>query len=101
MINEGNFDYQYMFKSSMAMYTGGKIIITDRLHASILAFLMHKPHIYVDQLYGKISKTRQIAFDVSEKCSNREDLRFDEAESIEQAVIKAARMLKDKQFWND
>ena len=83
------------------MYTGGKIIITDRLHASILAFLMHKPHIYVDQLYGKITKTRQIAFDVSEKCSNRDDLRFDEAESIEQAVIKAAKMLKDKQFWSD
>ena len=85
----------------MAMYTGGKIIITDRLHASILAFLMHKPHIYVDQLYGKITKTRQIAFDVSEKCSNRDDLRFDEAESIEQAVIKAAKMLKEKQFWSD
>ena len=83
------------------MYTGGKIIITDRLHASILAFLMHKPHIYVDQLYGKITKTRQIAFDVSEKCSNRDDLRFDEAESIEQAVIKAAKMLKEKQFWSD
>ena len=83
------------------MYTGGKIIITDRLHASILAFLMHKPHIYVDQLYGKITKTRQIAFDVSDKCSNGDDLRFDEAESIEQAVVKAARMLKDKQFWSD
>ena len=85
----------------MAMYTGGKILITDRLHASILAFLMHKPHIYVDQLYGKISKTRQIAFDVSDKCSNRADLRFDEAESIEQAVLKAANMLNDEQFWND
>ena len=88
-----------MFKSTIALYTGGKLLITDRLHASIMAFLLHKPHVFVDQMYGKIQKTREVAFNVSDKCSNREEMKFDEAENIEEAVVKAARMLKDEKFW--
>ena len=88
-----------MFKSSIAMFAGGKILITDRLHTSILAFLMHKPHVYVDQMYGKIRKTREVAFEVSEKCGDKEEMKYDEAENIEEAVVKAARMLREKKFW--
>jgi len=99
VLDEGKFDYQYMFKSSIAMFTGGKVLITDRLHSSIFAFLMHKPHVYVDQMYGKIRKTREVAFEVSDKCKDREEMKFDEAENIEEAVVKAARMLRDKKFW--
>ena len=97
--DEGKFDYQHMFKSSIAMFMGGKVLVTDRLHSSILAFLMHKPHVYVDQMYGKIRKTREVAFDASKKCSDREEMKYDEAENIEEAVVKAARMLKDKKYW--
>ena len=96
VLDEGKFDYQYMFKSSIAMFTGGKVLITDRLHSSIFAFLMHKPHVYVDQMYGKIRRTRAVAFTVSEKCRNREEMKFDEAENFEQAVEKAGKMLRDK-----
>ena len=99
MADEGKFDYQHMFKSSIAMFAGGKVLITDRLHSSIFAFLMHKPHVYVDQMYGKIRKTREVAFDVSEKCGDREEMKYDEAETLEVAVVKAARMLKEKKDW--
>ena len=99
MADEGKFDYQYMFKSSIAMFAAGKVLITDRLHVSILAFLMHKPHVYVDQMYGKIRKTREVAFEVSEKCKDRDEMKYDEAESVEEAIEKAAIMLKEKKFW--
>ena len=83
------------------MFASGKVIITDRLHASILAFLMYKPHVYIDNIYGKISGTREVAFEASENCKDKEDMRFDEAETIEEAVIKALRMLREKKFWMD
>ena len=88
-----------MFKSSIAMFMGGKVLVTDRLHSSILAFLLHKPHVYVDQMYGKIRKTREVAFNVSKKCSDREEMKYDEAENIEEAIVKADRMLKKKKYW--
>ena len=84
-----------MFKTSIAMFAGGKVLITDRLHSSILAFLLHKPHIYVDQMYGKIRLTREVAFDTSEKCRNRKEMKFDEAETLEEAVVMAAKLLRE------
>ena len=38
----------------MSLYSSGKVVITDRLHMSIFAVLLHKPHIILDQMYGKI-----------------------------------------------
>ena len=49
MQDEGVFDYNTVFRSSIALFTGGKVLITDRLHSSILAFLLHKPHVFIDQ----------------------------------------------------
>ena len=85
-----------MFKSTIAMYASGKVLITDRLHASIFAFLMHKPHVYIDQMYGKIRRTRKAAFEVFDKCRNRKEMKFDQAANIELAVVKATRMLRDE-----
>ncbi|KAI9099820.1 triose-phosphate transporter family-domain-containing protein [Phlyctochytrium arcticum] len=48
----------------------GKVIITDRLHASILAVLMGKPHIYLDNSYKKITEVRRAAFEDKEECSD-------------------------------
>lgn len=46
----------------------GKIIITDRLHASILSLLMGKPHIMIDEKYDKIRNTRELAFYGKDEC---------------------------------
>ena len=43
-----------MFRKIMALFSSGKVVITDRLHMSIFALLLHKPHVILDQTYGKI-----------------------------------------------
>ena len=75
-------NYQNIFKSSISMFVGGKVLITNHLHASILAFLLHKPHVYVDQSYRKIRRSRGVTFEVSEKFRNWEEMKFDEVESF-------------------
>ena len=82
-----------MFRDSLAMYSSSKLIITDRLHASILAFLLHKPHVFLDQSYGKIRLTREVAFNTSSHCQDKKRLRYDQAGDIRQAVGMAVKML--------
>ena len=93
VVNEGKFDYMEMFRRSIAMFSSSRVVITDRLHASIFAFLLHKPHVYLDQSYGKIRLTRELAFNTSTFCQDRERLRFNQAEDIRQAVSLAAEMV--------
>ena len=95
VINEGGkFNFMAMFRGSIAMFSRSRVVITDRLHASIFAFLLHKPHVYLDQSYGKIRLTREVAFNTSTFCQDRERLRYDQAEDIRQAVRLAAEMVK-------
>ena len=97
VINEGGrFDFMKMFRGSIAMYNSSRVVITDRLHASIFAFLLHKPHVYLDQSYGKVRKTREVAFNTSSYCQDRQRLRYDQAKNIQQAVDMAAKMLSTR-----
>ena len=94
VINEGGkFDFMAVFRRSIAMFSNSRVVITDRLHASIFAFLLHKPHVYLDQSYGKIRLTREVAFNTSTFCQDRARLRFQQAENIRQAISLAAEML--------
>ena len=96
VINEGGkFDYMAMFRRSIAMFSSSRVVVTDRLHASIFAFLLHKPHVYLDQSYGKIRLTREVAFNTSTFCQDRHRLRFDQAEDFRQAVSQAGEMVKN------
>ena len=94
-IKEGKFDYMAMFRRSTAMFSSSRVVITDRLHASIFAFLLHKPHVYLDQSYGKIRLTREVAFNTSTFCQDRHRLRFDQAEDFRQAVSQAGEMVNN------
>ena len=89
----GLFSYQKRFASAVAMYSTAKLIVTDRLHGSIFAFLMNKPHIYIDQMYKKISKTREVTFRNSTSCQNKELLKYDSALSLDDAVQKSITAL--------
>ena len=93
--DEGKFDYSAVFRSSIAMLAGGKVLITDRLHSSILAFLLHKPHVYIDQMYGKIGRTRAVALNVSHHCQDRKQMRFAEATTFLEALELAKQMIDD------
>ena len=88
-----HFDHMKNFRSSIALMSVGKVLITDRLHTSILAFLLHKPHVYLEQSYGKITRTREVAFSTSVHCQDRDKMRYDSAETLEEAIILASQML--------
>lgn len=53
----------YMFAEAAAyaantILSQGRVVVTNRLHATILATLMHMPVFYADNTYGKIKATR-------------------------------------------
>lgn len=45
---------QLRLKRGIALLTRGRIVITDRLHAHVLSILLNKPHVLLDNSYGKI-----------------------------------------------
>lgn len=47
----------------------GKVILTDRLHASIFSLLIGKPHVIVDEKFKKIYNTREAAFRDKKECN--------------------------------
>ena len=102
MVDEGRYasgvtygakTYDELFRKIITLFNSGKVIITDGLHASIFSFLMHKPHIVLDQEYKKINHTRSTAFKFSKTCQDKELMRYDQADSIEEAVQMAAKMI--------
>ena len=90
--DEGSYNFDSMFRHALGLLNKGRVIVTDRLHSSIFALLMHKPHVIIDQSYGKITKTREVAFNVSPACSDKNKLRYDHAKSLEEAVKIATSM---------
>jgi len=89
------FDFEKQLGSAVAMFTASTVIITDRLHASILAFLMNKPHVYLDQSTRKVSRTRLVSFRQSIACKDAKLLKYAAAENLQQAVRQALRFLND------
>lgn len=55
---------------------------------------MNKPHVVIDQVYKKISYTRSVAFNASKTCLDKDKMRYDEADSVEDAILLAAKMIK-------
>ena len=87
------FDFNNAFASQVAMFASAKLVITDRLHASIFAFLSYKPHIFIDQSTQKINRTRETAFDGSEDCRDEHSFMNSQAHDLKDAVNKASAFL--------
>jgi exopolysaccharide biosynthesis predicted pyruvyltransferase EpsI len=53
---EATFDYQARARMNFGcrLLTGGKVVITDRLHGHILSVLLGIPHVVLDNSYGKL-----------------------------------------------
>ena len=67
-----------------SLLTSGKVVVTDRLHASILALLLHWPHVVLDKKTRKIEFTRQVAFNTTPAhCNNQDALNFRQVRPIE------------------
>ena len=69
-----------------------RVIITDRLHVSVLCVLMGKPHVMINDKYKKVQNTRETAFRNKPECSD-DNLRGYYVENINQAVDKALWLL--------
>jgi exopolysaccharide biosynthesis predicted pyruvyltransferase EpsI len=69
-----------------------KLIISDRLHATITSLLMGKPHVMINDKFSKVSNTRESAFYGKPECSP-EYTRGYYAENIAEAVQLAKAIL--------
>ena len=66
-----SFDVDYLAESVATHLTSGKVVVTDRLHGTISALLMHLPHVAMDNAFLKISHTREVSLTSSPLCQNR------------------------------
>ena len=82
----------YRLYAGIGVLSQGRVIVADRLHAVILATLMEKPHVYLDNSYKKIANVRTSAFGKYPECSE-ENLRAAAAHSLEESIVKAMEML--------
>lgn len=69
----------------------GRVVICDRLHAAILAYLAGIPFIYMDQLTGKITKTLTVAMESGPSC--RHEAQWSRAHNMTDAVAQAVELL--------
>lgn len=85
-----------LFRVAMGnkLLSRGSVIITDRLHASILGVLMGRPVIYVDNAYKKLSNIwSSMALQVPD-CSGN-NLRTRHADTVDSAVELAYELIRD------
>ena len=69
--HSGVFDYNRRFESSVDMFSTASVVDTYRLHSSIFAFLMGKPHVISDDSKMRLTLTREAAFQTSEAPRHR------------------------------
>jgi len=70
----------------------GRIVITDRLHASIMATLIGRPLIYLDNIYGKTTNVRFATSLFFPSCSD-ENLEAYRATTTEEAINLVIKLL--------
>jgi exopolysaccharide biosynthesis predicted pyruvyltransferase EpsI len=75
----------------------GRVIITDRLHASIASVLMGKPHVMLNEKYKKVMNTREVAFKDKPECADTYVQGY-YVDTIEQSIDKAIDLLKSLNY---
>lgn len=81
--------------TAIQMLTLGKVVICDRLHASILCYLAGIPFVYIDQMTSKVTKTLSVAFDSSEGCQDGKRALWARAYNMQQALEQAMGMMEE------
>ena len=87
--SRGKFNYN----ARVAMFATAKVVVTDRMHGGILAFLMNKPHVAIDQVTRKATRTRAVGFHASASCRRKDVLLYNNAANVTDAVNKAKAFL--------
>jgi len=85
-----------MFRVAMGnkLLSRGSIIITDRLHASIMGVLIGRPVIYVDNAYKKLSNIWSSMASQIDAC-NGENLRAQHVDTLDRAVELAFDLVRE------
>jgi exopolysaccharide biosynthesis predicted pyruvyltransferase EpsI len=84
---------EFFTETSIELLSLGKVVVCDRLHAAILAYLAGLPFVYIDQISGKITKTLGTAFGGMEDCMDGEKTRWAKAGSLKEALTKAVEFI--------
>jgi exopolysaccharide biosynthesis predicted pyruvyltransferase EpsI len=98
MFNSSNFLFT---DTAIKMLSAGRVLICDRLHASILSYLSGIPFIFLDQLTGKLSKSLSVALTSAEGCSDGSLGMFARATNLTQAIELALEFLATGHFRPD
>jgi len=80
-------------QTSVDLLHMGRVVIADRLHASILSFVSDVPFVYVDQRTKKISSTLGVAFSTWEGCRDQDTLMYHDADTFEDGIDRALNMM--------
>lgn len=82
------FDSKDIFFTSTAiqLLSLGRIVVCDRLHAAILAYLIGVPFLYMDQVSGKITKTLTASMS---GCADETQLDWERASNLTVALATA------------
>ena len=75
----------------------GRVIVADRLHATVLAYLSGVPVVYIDQVSGKISKAMDVAFSDVASCRDGEATKLMKASNFTHALQLAARLILEEE----
>jgi exopolysaccharide biosynthesis predicted pyruvyltransferase EpsI len=87
--------YNYRTQLGNTLLSRGRVVITDRLHASIMSTLIDRPVVYIDNSYKKLTRIRGGLEKAVPEC-NDVVLQARYAESLAQAVGVASSMLEKK-----
>ncbi len=90
---------QVIWREMGSLLSRGKVVITDRLHASISSLLLGKTHIMIDQSYGKINGCREVAFAKSAMCRDA-DMHAFTASTLDDALERAVALLARAHYYN-
>ena len=88
---------EFFTDTSIELLSLGKVVICDRLHAAVLAYLVGLPFVYIDQVSGKISKTLNVAFDTDD-CRDGKKSMWARAMTLEGAIEEAVDMINRYQL---
>lgn len=101
----------YFTESAIQLLSMGTVLICDRLHAAILAYISDLSFIYLDQISGKIHKTFTVAMESGPNCqrssvtSNNRSFTlihdaqksWSHAETVHSAVELAVQIIQQEQ----
>jgi exopolysaccharide biosynthesis predicted pyruvyltransferase EpsI len=78
--------------TAIQLLSMGRVVICDRLHAAILAYLMGVPFVYLDQISGKITKTLSASMSTCDVGGHMAS-HMDSANNLSEALMKAVNWL--------